>query len=64
MLELINLYKNKSTPIMPIGAEILMKKYLLPEGKLLGKKLKAIEEEWVNNNFKISDREIKDIINN
>ncbi len=64
LLELINLYKNKSTPIMPIGAEILMKKYLLPEGKLLGKKLKAIEEEWVNNNFKISDREIKDIINN
>ena len=40
---------------MPIGAKTLMEKYDIPEGKNLGNKLKLIEEEWVNNNFKISD---------
>ena len=41
-------------------------KYLMErgmkEGKLLGKVLKKIEEEWVDNNFKISDDRIKEII--
>ena len=41
-----------------------MSKYQIPEGKELGSKLKMIEEEWVNNNFQISDKQIKNIINN
>ena len=49
---------------MPIGADILMRKYKIPEGKILGEKLKIIEEEWVNNNFKISDQEVEDILKN
>ena len=32
---------------MPIGADTLMTKYQIPEGKQLGTKLKIIEEEWV-----------------
>ena len=62
--ELINYYKNKMIPKMPIGAEFLMEKFEVPQGKQLGKKLKSIEEEWVKNNFQISDEEVSSIINN
>ena len=41
-------------------------KYLMErgmkEGKLLGRVLKKIEEEWVDNNFNISDNRVKEII--
>jgi len=36
----------------------------LKKGKVLGIKLKEIETTWLNNNFKISDDEIKNIIKN
>ena len=62
--ELIELYKNKSIPIMPIGADVLMTKYKILEGKQLGTKLKMIEEEWVKNNFQISEKQVDNIINN
>jgi len=62
--ELIDLYKNKETPKIPIGAEVLMTKFNIPEGKQLGIKLKLIEEEWVRNNFNISDDQVKNIIKN
>ena len=63
IIQLLNLYKNKVKPTMPVKADILMKKYKIPEGKLLGDKLRLIEEEWVNNNFQISDQEIEIIAN-
>ena len=63
LLELNNFYKNKVIPLMPIGADVLMKKYQIPEGRQLGAKLKIIEEKWVENNFKISDQQIDNIIN-
>jgi poly(A) polymerase len=49
---------------MPINANFLMKRYEIPQGKQLGEKLKIIEEEWVNNDFKISDNEVENIVNN
>ena len=61
--ELINNYENIKNPEMPISADFLMKKYDIPEGKQLGEKLKAIEEEWVKNNFKISDQQLNNIVN-
>ena len=64
LIELIKIYKDKMSLIMPVGAEVLMKKYKIPEGKQLGFKLKIIEEEWVKNNFKISDEQIEQIVNN
>ena len=64
IFDLIDHYKNKSKPIMPIGADVLMTKYKIPEGKLLGDKLKIIEREWVKNDFKISDQEVRNIIKN
>jgi len=64
LIGLIKLFKEKSIPIMPIKADILMSKYKIPEGKMLGNKLKLIEDIWVKNNFKISDNEVDNIINN
>ncbi len=49
---------------MPHNAHMLMEKYQLQEGKELGKKLELIEEVWVDNNFSISEKEIKKIISN
>ncbi len=34
----------------------------MKEGVLLGKVLRKIEEEWIENNFKISDERVKEII--
>ena len=64
LIELIKFYKDKTSPIMPVGANVLMTKYKIPEGKQLGLKLKKIEEEWVKNDFKISDEQIEKIVNN
>jgi len=63
LLSLINLFRNKVLPTMPVGAKILMEKYDIPEGKDLGNKLKKIEENWVNNNFQLSENQINKIIN-
>ena len=61
--KLINHYENLKTPIMPINADLLMNKYEISEGKKLGEKLKTIEEEWVKNNFQISEKQVENIIN-
>ena len=62
LMELINKYKNKTVPIMPVKADILMSKFNISEGKVLGDKLKIIEDEWVKNNFQISDKQVENII--
>ena len=49
---------------MPLKANILIEKYQVIEGKELGKKLKEIEEVWVNNGFNISDKEVQKIVSN
>ena len=49
-------------PTMPIKAKDLIEKFDLKEGKLLGSILKEIEEQWLNNNFKISYNQIEDIV--
>ena len=62
--ELSNHYENSKVPVLPVGADLLMKKFKIPEGKLLGEKLKIIEKEWVKNNFKITNQQVENIINN
>ena len=64
ILALINKFKIKSTPTMPFKADYLMSKYDIPEGKMLGEKLKLIENKWIENNFQISEKQIEHIINN
>ena len=61
--ELIKPFEIAEVPVMPISADLLMKKFKIPEGKQLGKKLQMIEEEWVKNNFKISDHQVENIVN-
>ncbi len=63
ILKFIEEFKKKDPPSMPFGAKFLMEKYQIPEGKNLGNKLKNIEEEWVNNNFKLSKKQIEKIVN-
>ena len=62
LLKLIEIYKNKILPSFPVGANMIMTKYNIPEGKMLGSKLKLIEEKWVQNSFKISEKQIQKII--
>ncbi len=62
LLKIIEYFQFKDLPKMPIGAKFLMEKYKIPEGKTLGNKLKNIEEEWVNNNFNLSEKQIDKIL--
>jgi poly(A) polymerase len=62
LLKLIEIYKSKILPTFPISAKTIMAKYNIPEGKILGDKLKMIEETWVQNGFQISEKQIQKII--
>ena len=64
LLNLIEIYKNKILPTFPISAKTIMAKYNIPESKILGSKLKLIEETWVQNSFQISEKQIQKIIKN
>ncbi len=49
-------------PVLPVKAKDLIEKFGLKEGKLLGLILREIEESWLDNNFKISNNQIEDIV--
>ena len=62
LLKLLETYKDKVIPTLPIDERTLMIKYNIAEGKMLGNKLKLIEEIWVQNSFQISEKQIQKII--
>tara|TARA_B100000900_G_scaffold387458_1_gene378689 strand:- start:68 stop:1342 length:1275 start_codon:yes stop_codon:yes gene_type:complete len=64
LINFLDNFNSKVVPVMPINAKILMSKYNIPEGKILGIKLKMIEEQWVDNNFNLSDKQISKIVGN
>ncbi len=64
LIKLIDNFNDKEIPVMPLKANTLIEKYNIPKGRELGNKLKAIEEVWTNNNFQISDTEVKKIVSN
>ena len=64
LINLIEFFKDKEIPVFPIKAKDLMEKYKISEGKLLGMKLKKIEEKWISNDFKISEKEVAQVIEN
>jgi len=64
LIKMIEIFKKKEMPVMPFKASTLMEKYQIPEGRELGQKLKAIEEVWTSNDFKISDKELQKIVSN
>ena len=61
LIKFIEKFHSKDLPIMPVSAKFLMEKYQISEGKNFGSKLKTVEEEWVNNNFELSDKQIDKI---
>ena len=61
---LIELFENKQEFKMPIKTEELIVKYKIPRDKTLGNKIKMIEETWVKNDFKISEKELANLLKN
>ncbi len=57
----LNKIMKTKVPIFPIDGKLLKKKGM-KEGQTLGNVLKELEKEWVNNNFKISNSKIDEII--
>ena len=64
LIKLKKFFSNQDPPKIDIKAKTLIEKFNYKEGKELGKKLKEIEDFWVENSFKISDQELKKIVNN
>ena len=64
LLNLKNFFLDKSKPLFPIKAKDLMNKYNYKEGVELGKKLKELENFWLNNNFNLSKEDIDKLVKN
>ena len=64
LVKLKEFFSTKTRPVFPIKAKQLIEDYSLKEGRELGQKLKQLENVWLNNSFKISDKEINKIVNN
>jgi len=62
LVDKLETFKTKDLPIMPVQANELMEKYNIPAGKTLGNTLKMLEEEWVKNDFELSEIIIDKII--
>ena len=59
--KILNLVLKSNVPKLHVNGDYL-KRNGMKEGESLGKVLKKIESEWVNNNFEISNERIKDLI--
>ena len=57
----LNKILKAKVPLLPIDGKLLKEKGM-KEGQSLGNVLKELEKEWVNNNFKISNNRIDEII--
>jgi len=57
----LNKILKTKVPIFPIDGETLKQKGM-QEGQRLGNVLKTLEKEWINNNFKISNERVDEII--
>tara|TARA_Y100001958_G_C21180513_1_gene510473 strand:- start:132 stop:1388 length:1257 start_codon:yes stop_codon:yes gene_type:complete len=60
-LKIFNKVLKIKVPVFPIDGEYLKQKGM-KEGQSLGKVLKILEKDWINNNFKISNERIEEII--
>ena len=59
--KILNKVLNIKIPKFPIDGEFLKQKGMR-EGQSLGIVLKKLEQEWINNNFKISNEAIEEIV--
>ena len=63
LIEFKEFFKSKDVPKLHINAKYVMEKFNIKEGPYLGQILKKIEKNWMENQFKINDEKIKEIIN-
>jgi len=59
LIELKKYFEKLEKPKFPIKAKNIMEKYKMKESKELGEKLKYLENLWVENDFNISENEVK-----
>ncbi len=62
LIKLKKFFSSQLPPKFDAKTKSLMKKFNLKEGKELGQKIKEIEMFWINNSFKITDKQIEKII--
>ena len=60
--QLLDYISNCSIPKFPISGEYL-KKYGYKSGINLGKKLKSLEEKWIENNFVLDQKVLEKMLN-
>ena len=64
LIELKDYFEKIEKPLFPIKANKIMEKYNIKEGRELGQKLKSLENLWVENSFKITDKDVDKIFLN
>ena len=64
LIKLKEFFQTKEIPKFEIKANTLIEKYNYKEGKELGNKLSEIEEFWIENSFKISEKDLEKIVKN
>ncbi len=64
LIELKKYFEQFEKPIFPLKAQDLLEKYNLKEGKEFGQKIRLLEDLWLNNSFKLSNKEIDNVLNN
>ena len=64
IIKIKKFFNNQSAHKFSIKAKDLMEKFNMKEGKELGQKLKEIETFWIDNSFKITDKQLEKIIKN
>ena len=62
ILKLKNNLSQLHKPLFPIKAKYLIDNYGLKEGKILGQKLMKLEEIWLSNDFKITQKDIEAVV--
>ena len=64
LIQLKKYFEQFEKPIFPLKAQDLLEKYNLKEGKEFGEKIRLLEVLWLNNSFKLSNKEIDNVLNN
>jgi len=59
----IEFLENIQKPIFPIEADFLKSEFGFSQGRELGDALKKLEKYWIDNNFNIEKKQIKNILN-
>jgi tRNA nucleotidyltransferase/poly(A) polymerase len=64
IIKIKKFFNNQSAHKFNIKAKDLIEKFNMKEDRELGQKLKEIETFWIDNSFKITDKQIEKIIKN